>query len=240
MSEKGCLISMHGHVQSKRLSEMREEQARASAMTMEEFAAAEEKWAEITVSNKQEVENIKDYAIYLNEEIAQLVATQPKCWLLGENYDNVFSKYKAKVEEMSRSNRRALKVIDDSTYATTRLTSVQDEIETLRELNAKNREFWDERQKNYFIKILGQLESLKLGFELLGNVRLEGQEELRKEFEKNSSILEQLVQSTHKWIPLEEHSITIRPAWNPPEGSSSQCVYCTMSGFVHHPPASAR
>jgi hypothetical protein len=56
---------------------------------------------------------------------------------------------------------------------------------------------------------LGQLESLKLGFEPLGNVKLEGQEELRKEFEKNSSILEQLVLSTHKWIPLEEYSITI-------------------------------
>lgn len=223
---------MHGHVQLKRLSEMREEQARASAMTVEEFAAAEEKWAKITVSNKQEVENIKDYAIYLSEEIAQLVDAQPKCWLLGENYDNVFSEYKAKVEEVSGSNRSALKVINDSTYATTRLISVQDEIETLRELDAENREFWDEWQKNYSIKILDKLESLKLGFELLGNVKLEGHEELRKEFEKNSSILEQLVQSTHKWIPLEEQSITIRPAWNPPEWSSMEPRKAEMRKFV--------
>jgi hypothetical protein len=76
------------------------------------------------------------------------------------------------------------------------------------------------------------LESLKLGFELVGNVKLEGQEELRKEFEKNSSILEQLVLSTHKWIPLEEYSITIRPAWNPPEGSSMEPRKAEARKFV--------
>jgi hypothetical protein len=39
-------------------------------MVMEEFAAAEEKWAKVTVPNRQEVENIKDYTIYISEKIA--------------------------------------------------------------------------------------------------------------------------------------------------------------------------
>lgn len=110
-------------------------------MVMEEFAAAEEKWAKVTVPNRQEVENIKDYTIYISEKIAQLVETQPRCWELGENYDNVFSEYKAKVEEVSGSNRRALKVVDDSAYAATRVASLRNEIETLRELVVNNREF---------------------------------------------------------------------------------------------------
>jgi len=223
---------MHSRVRSKRSSEIREEQGRASARAIEEFAAAEEKWAKMTVSSKQEVENIRDYAVYLTEEIAQLVATQPTCCSLGENYDDVFSEYKAKAEKVRSSNRRLLKIVDDRAYATARLRSVQDEIETLRKLDAKNREFWDEWQKNYAINILGQLESLSLGFALLGNVKLEGQEELRKEFEKNSSILERLVQSTHKWTPIEEQSITIRPAWNPPEGSSMEPRQAEVRKFV--------
>jgi hypothetical protein len=76
------------------------------------------------------------------------------------------------------------------------------------------------------------LESLKVDFERFGDVRLEGQEELREKFEKNSSILEQLVQSTHKWIPLEEHSVTIRPAWDPPEGSSMEPRKAEVRKFV--------
>ncbi len=111
-----------------------------------------------------------------------LIAGQPKCWLLKERYDNEFSSYKAQFEEAIGHNRRALRILDDFSHVKARLADIQNDTESLRELKTKNREFVDECMENYALKIFGRLGMLKIGFEKLSNEKLEGEEELRKEF----------------------------------------------------------
>jgi hypothetical protein len=213
-------------------SKMDKEKAWFSMMTMEEFAVIEEKWTKIVVSKKEETDCVKDYVIYLKAEVEELVATQPKCWLLKEDYDKAFSEYKTRVEEVSHSNRRALKIVEDICHSKDKLANVQNVIETLRELAAKNREFWDDWQKNYFMKILGYLDSLRAGFSVLSNVRLEGHEELIEDLENNALILGEIVLPTHEWIPLEKRTFTFKPEWNPPEGSSMEPRKAEVREFV--------
>jgi hypothetical protein len=211
-----------------------EELVRASTITMEEFAAVEEKWANISVPDRQEVHSIKDYAIYLNAEIAQLIATQPKCWLLRESYDNEFLKYKEKVDYANRCNRRALRILEAFSKVKKKLKAIQNDIELLRELKTKNKKFINEWLENYILSVFGRLGMLKIGFEKLSNETLEGQEELRKEFEKNNSILDKLAQPTHKWKPLEKSTVIIRPEWIPPEGSSMEPRKAEVLEYVTH------
>ncbi|MGD0645692.1 MAG: hypothetical protein ABSA75_12375 [Candidatus Bathyarchaeia archaeon] len=213
-------------------SKTHKELSRASAKTIEVIAAIEEKWAKTNIPDKQEVKSIKDYAINLKIELAQLTATQPKCWLLKENYDKEFSMYKAKVENISRTNQKALKIVNDFSHTKDRLAKVQNDIETLNELHSKNREFLDEWQENYFTRTLEHLKTLKTNFEQLNIEKIEGQEKLREEFEKNNSILDQLILSTHKWMPLEKRKIIIRQECNPPQWSPAENRKAEVREFV--------
>jgi len=220
--------SMHDREQLK----TRQELSHTSSRSIEVLAAIEEKWTKTSIPNMQELKSINDYAVCLQDEIQQLIATQPKCWLLKESYDKEFPNYKAKVENASRLNQKALSVIGDFSHAKSRLAKVQSDIETLSELYSKSKEFLDEWQKNYFARILEHLKTIKVDFEKLNIEKIEGQEQLKQQFEKNNSILNQLIISTHKWIPLEKRSIIIRKECNPLEWNPSENRKTEVREFV--------
>jgi len=210
-----------------------EKLARASAaMIKEEFAATEEKWEKISVPDRQEVRSIKDCSICLDAEIAQLVATQPKCWLLKESYNPEFSKYRAKVEEASLSNRRALRILEVFSTVKAKLGAIQNDIESLRDLKKKNREFIKGWLESYVLTVFGLLGMLKISFEKLSNEKLEGQEEMMIKFEKNSLILEPLRKHTHKWKPIETHKVIFKPEYIPPEWSSKKARKAEVKEYV--------
>ncbi len=199
---------------------------------MEEFAAAEEKWLRIAVPNTQEIENINDHVCWISERTTELVGMQPKCWLLGANYDNEFSGYKSKVEEVKNRSARVLKVIDYSIHSASRLARVQEDLDALQEEKAKKWEFWDEWQKHQSDEVIMMLKLKRLGFEQLSNVKLEEPEKRKKQLEKLNLILEQLVRPTHEWTPMEWQYIPIKPAVNPHEGSSMEPRKAKMAKFV--------
>lgn len=201
-------------------------------MTIEEPVAVEQKWARISLLDRKDVQSMHDFAHHLGIEINELVDMQPKCWLIKGSYDEQFSSYKSRVDFAMSENRRALKILDDFSHVKPRLTSIQDDIEFLREWRTENEAFMDEYQRNYVISIIERLKILKLCFEQLVDEKIEGLEELRREFERNISILEPLGQRTHIWQPIETHTVTIRPAWVPSEWSSKEPRKAEVREFV--------
>ena len=63
-------------------------------MTIEEPIAVEQKWERVSIPDRKEVQSMNNFAHILSIEINELVAMQPKCWLLKERYDGQFSSYK--------------------------------------------------------------------------------------------------------------------------------------------------
>ena len=143
-----------------------------------------------------------------------------------------FQVTRTRVDLAVSDNKGALKILDDFSHVKPRLTSIQDDIDFLMGWRTENEEFLDEYQRNYVIGIIERLKMLKLGFEQLANEKIEGLEELSKEFERNSSILEPLGQRTHKWQPIETRTVPIKLAWIPPEGSSMEPRKAEVREFV--------
>ena len=189
-------------------------------MAIEEPIAVEEEWAKVSVPDRKEVSSLNDFASHLSVEVGELMALQPKCWLLKEVYEKAFSSYKMRVDTAIGNNRRALIILDDFSHVKARLADIKNDIEFLRDWRTQNKEFMDEYQQNRVIDIIECLKTLKRGFEQLANEKIEGLEELRNKFERNKSILEPLGQCTHKWQPIEKSTVPIRSGWIPPEGSS--------------------
>ncbi len=205
---------------------------------VEEFAATKGNWAKMVVPNKQEAESVGDYASYLEDEVALLKEAQPMCWELKETYDDEFSKYKRVVEEVRCSNRRALETLNVLCHSRSRLAEIRKDIEALGKLSAEE---CDDTEKKYFEEVFRFLKLQEARFDSLGKMNLEDHATLTRRLESNASVLEELISVTHSWMPLEKRTITIKPEYNPPEGSSMEprkaetrefvsksiCVYCS-------------
>ncbi len=209
---------------------------------VEEFAATRGKWAKMAVPNVLEAENVADYAGYL--EVARLREAQPRCWELEEAYDEEFSKYKQMVDEVCRANRRALETVDLLCHSKGRLAEIRNDIESLRRLSTEE---CDETEKRYFEEVFQFLRLLEMCLDSMDKAALEDKEMLRRRLEDNAAVLEELISATHRWMPLEKRTITIKPEYNPPEGSSmeprkaetrefvskSKCMHCSKQCEDH-------
>ena len=67
-------------------------------MRFEEIIAIEEKWANVIIPDKNEVQSMTDFAKHLAVEIDDLMTLQPKCWLLKESYEQNFLLYKTRFD----------------------------------------------------------------------------------------------------------------------------------------------
>lgn len=185
----------------------------AGAFAMQDFVSVEKKWENVGIPTKEKIDDIRKTASYLRTKIPELNDSQPKCWLLKENYDHEFLLYKAQVEEAREHNMSALRLLKDFSSLEESARDVQDDIESLKEWQEKNRQWMDDEQSSHALNIFIRLDVLKRCFESISKEELEELERLRKEFEKNESVLDEIRKPTHEWEPIELQTVVAKPGW---------------------------
>ena len=187
-----------------------------------EFITAEQEWKDVSFPSEDEFKKIWNDAILLRKKMSQLENSQPKCWILGENYDREFSVYKAEVEEEAGRNRRALRLLIDSSRLEQNSANLQETIERLRELRKENRLLWPDVTQDYAKSVISLLETRKKEFNQLNKNELEKVKLLTKGFEDNNATLAKLIKPTHEWKAIERETVIIESEWIPPSDSSME------------------
>jgi hypothetical protein len=183
----------------------------AGAEVMQEFVAAEQKWEKVGTPDKQKIEDIKKTMGYLEAEIPRLIVTQPKCWVLKEEYEREFSTYNTQVEEAAAHNRSARKLLDDFSFIDEKVTNLQRTIGYLKGLRKKKAHLFDTEQQSHAKNILEKLKMLKQRFTQLDERELEKLEQLQQEFENNDVRLNKIIKRTHIWKPIKKSTIITDP-----------------------------
>jgi hypothetical protein len=207
--------------------------SRAGSIAMQEFVAVEEKWKNVRVPDKHNIEDIKKTASLLHDKVPQLSEGQPKCWVFQDSYDREFAIYRPQVEIAIERNRTALDRVNDFSLAEKHLKDVKNDIAFLENWQKTRGKLMDNEQTSHALNILAHLDTLKQCFGLqFSKEELEELERLRSEFEKNGPILEKLAESTHEWEPSERQTVITKPGRIAPAESSLESTPAKRTSFV--------
>ena len=165
-------------------------------------------------------------------EIDELMTEQPKCWLLKEVYEKNFLLYKKRFDLAIDNNRRIFNTLDEFSHVSKRLSSIENDIEFLKDWQSRPKKFLSVNRYNLVINLIERLKMLKIGFNKLVDEKVDGLENLRKELMRNYSILEPFGETTHVWQTIEKRSLPTGSGWIPPEGSPFQPRKAKMLEFV--------